>query len=611
MKSKFTRLQSILLLIVSMSLFLGSQSWAATSAITQEQAKLLGKFATNVTWPDDAIKSEFVIGVYRDTKKHEDFSNYFANKTVKGKDIAVRLVKTMNQAKKTNILYISDKEKDFITLAHLQMNGSSVLMVTEDSDERFKTMIDISYNKQQSKIVFRINDSNIVNTPLTVPDISVLLSGSEELALKDTSNDSSELITNSESSTTDQALVQNEFALQNQLTQQKETLEQLTQQLKLNKETYDLQLAQEAKKLKVEKSKNTKNSKKLKTQQSKLKSLEKKLKNQKLQMTANKESDQNEQAQEHELAISLLNEQIEKQNIEISNTETQMATLIEKQKNESSSSFKILFFMFLIIAIAALIVAYLMWKKSEELLSKPQTRIEPVIPPVTDKNSSLLPIREGQLIKSENYAALGYIATDITYAVGLALSDLHDELLSANENKNVEKIKPLLTLLENFNNIAADQDDTEFQTFDLVAYMKNMMMLYNFEFEQSDIIYNYSGESELTIKSIPSYIALVLLNLINNSLKHAFDNNGNGIINLNVKKLANGGATITYSDDGTGMNKKTLEKVFTPFFTTQEKRGYVGAGMTTSHELITNKLDGSIELESTEGKGTKVIITLP
>ncbi len=603
MKSKFARLQSILLLIVSMSLFLGNQSWAETTTINQEQAKLVGKFAKYVTWPSDAIKTEFVIGVYRDDEKHEYFSNYFKNRVVKGKNISVRMVETVNEAKKTNILYISAKEKGFLTIAHFQMSGSSVLMMTEDSNERYKTMVDISYNQQQSKLIFRINDSNILNTPLQVPDISVLLNEkNDELAFNDSSA----------SSTNSQVPVQNEFAIQNQLEQQKNTLSQLNQQLSLNKEEHDLQLAKEAEKLKIAKAQNAKNNKQLKEQKSKLRALERKLKAQKSQMKADNQAATagNDQTKEQELAIATLKEELKKQEEATANSEIQLATIIKKHEDESSSGFQILFFIFLIIAIVALVIAYLMWKKAQDVLSQPQPRIEPVIP-VVDKKSALLPVREAQLIKSENFAALGYIATDITYAVGLALSDLQDELVSAGDTKNSTTLKPIVTLLENFNTIAADQDDTDVQTFDLIAYMRNMMMLYNFEFEQSDIIYNYSGESQLTIKSVPSYIALVLLNLINNSLKHAFDNNGNGIINLDVKKSANGGATITYSDDGKGMNKDTLEKVFTPFFTTQEKREYVGVGMTTTHELIKNKLSGDIKLESQEGKGTKVIITLP
>ena len=138
-----------------------------------------------------------------------------------------------------------------------------------------------------------------------------------------------------------------------------------------------------------------------------------------------------------------------------------------------------------------------------------------------------------------------------------------------------------------------------------------MLMLYDFEFSQSNIAYNYSGEKALTIKSVPSYIAIALLNVINNSLKHGFDNNGNGKITVKVEKGAKGGAKIIYSDDGKGMSKNTLKQVFEPFFTTHNDRGYVGVGMSTTYDLIKKKLAGDIKIDSQEGKGTTVTITLP
>ena len=263
-----------------------------------------------------------------------------------------------------------------------------------------------------------------------------------------------------------------------------------------------------------------------------------------------------------------------------------------------------LFYVFLIIAIIALIAAYMMWKKAKDSASQATV-------PSKNEDSQLLVAREEQLIKSENFAAIGYIASDITYAVGLSLDDLQAKLETAGDTNNTETLKPIVTLLTNFNLIAADQDDTSPQSFDVIAYIQKMMMLYEFEFSQSDIVYNYSGEKALNIKSVPSYIALILLNIVNNSLKHGFNNNGNGKIALKVEKGLKGGARITYSDDGKGMNKATLEQVFTPFFTTQSSRGYVGIGMSTTYNLVKNKLAADIKIDSQEGKGTTVTITLP
>ena len=53
-------------------------------------------------------------------------------------------------------------------------------------------------------------------------------------------------------------------------------------------------------------------------------------------------------------------------------------------------------------------------------------------------------------------------------------------------------------------------------------------------------------------------------------------------------------------------------KVFTPFFTAQRGTvGRVGLGMSMVHNLVTSALQGTIDIHSREGQGTRVTIKLP
>ena len=96
----------------------------------------------------------------------------------------------------------------------------------------------------------------------------------------------------------------------------------------------------------------------------------------------------------------------------------------------------------------------------------------------------------------------------------------------------------------------------------------------------------------------------VLLNVIKNA-KESIE--GKGIIKIDLYKKKNY-AYIKVSDNGVGMDYKTLNNLFTPFFTT--KQNGTGLGVCLSKEII-EKHDGSIEYFSKENKGTKVIIKLP
>ncbi len=65
---------------------------------------------------------------------------------------------------------------------------------------------------------------------------------------------------------------------------------------------------------------------------------------------------------------------------------------------------------------------------------------------------------------------------------------------------------------------------------------------------------------------------------------------------------------ITFEDTGTGIQRKDLEKVFDPYFTTKETG--TGLGLSTTHSII-SKHGGSIDIGSEPGRGTCVTVLLP
>lgn len=601
MKTKFTQLRLIFILFI-ISIVVGAQTFAQAATIEYSKATLISKFAKYVTWPGETRQSEFVIGVYDDDNQYKYFSDFFANKGVKGKDILVRLVKSYDEAKDVNILYIpSPNQRKSSILAEKILSDSQVLVVTEDTKDLSETMVNISYNKQELRLNFTIIDSNIEDTDLKMPKLSSFLDD----------NDSDELLSPSPSFIRKTQQAKQLLAHQ----ELQKTLEQLNNKLNLSEEKSNLALQKVSERLKLaQQAENNKNQEVI-AKDKKLQQLETQLKAQKALLIINKQDLQSanqDKTIEQEQVIIDITEKLEKlenekealkKENESANTSLIKLTKITKDY-ESQSSFKVLFYVFFLIAIIAVIIAYMMWKKAQDSSTQSSLKLD-------HESNPLLPIREDQLIKSENFAALGYIATDITYAVGLSLDELQAQLEKSNDKKNATTLKPVVTLLESFNLIAADQDDTKIQSFDVTAYIQKMLMLYDFEFSQSNIEYKYFGEKELTIKSVPSYIAIALINVINNSLKHGFDNNGNGKIAVTVEKGAKSGAKIIYSDDGKGMSKDILKQVFEPFFTTHNDRGYVGVGMSTTYDLIKNKLAGDIKIDSQEGKGTTVTIMLP
>lgn len=107
----------------------------------------------------------------------------------------------------------------------------------------------------------------------------------------------------------------------------------------------------------------------------------------------------------------------------------------------------------------------------------------------------------------------------------------------------------------------------------------------------------------------------ILTNILDNAIK--FSSEG-GIITLNVsqKKLGDGKVMTVWrcSDSGAGISKESLEKIFNPFGGDEASRVAslkgAGMGLPISRELA-HAMGGDVKIESQEGKGSVVTITIP
>nr|WP_221301395.1 ATP-binding protein [Pseudoxanthomonas broegbernensis] len=80
-----------------------------------------------------------------------------------------------------------------------------------------------------------------------------------------------------------------------------------------------------------------------------------------------------------------------------------------------------------------------------------------------------------------------------------------------------------------------------------------------------------------------------------------------GLLELTAESV-DGRVCLSVSDTGAGMDRQTLEQLFTPFFTT--KPNGTGLGLVSCKRIV-NAMGGQVEVSSRPGQGTRIVLWLP
>ena len=104
-------------------------------------------------------------------------------------------------------------------------------------------------------------------------------------------------------------------------------------------------------------------------------------------------------------------------------------------------------------------------------------------------------------------------------------------------------------------------------------------------------------------------LSLILNNLISNAIKYSDPQKETSFIHISIK-LRPDNVSLIFKDNGIGIEKDYIQKVFNMFFRATERNEGAGLGLYIVKEAV-DKLAGKIELESQIGKGTIFNIELP
>ncbi|MBB6520338.1 PAS domain-containing sensor histidine kinase [Pseudoteredinibacter isoporae] len=264
---------------------------------------------------------------------------------------------------------------------------------------------------------------------------------------------------------------------------------------------------------------------------------------------------------------------------------------------------------------------------------------------------------EAQLRQAQKLESIGQLAAGIAHEINTPaqfvgdnltfiessskdlISYVKDSLQSDSDNISLEKLNSILEDID-FEFLEEELPDAIQQSKEgldrinrIVGAMKNFShpdgeekqkIDLNKAIESTSIIskneWKYLAEMTLELEDKlpplschPSELNQVFLNIIVNAahaIEQKYQGSGMGKIKIVTAKQGDN-VLISIHDDGCGIPQSILNKIFDPFFTTKGVGKGTGQGLSISYSVIRDKHNGSINIDSDEGKGTVFHIILP
>jgi ligand-binding sensor domain-containing protein/signal transduction histidine kinase len=165
-------------------------------------------------------------------------------------------------------------------------------------------------------------------------------------------------------------------------------------------------------------------------------------------------------------------------------------------------------------------------------------------------------------------------------------------------------------LVKSFKQVAVDQASEQRRTFQLDAYINEILISLQPELKRSPHRIELQLSRGMVMDTYPGALYQILVNLVMNSLTHAWEPGETGTIHIGAS-MDGDTVRLTYQDDGKGMPEEVADQMFDPFFTTRRGQGGSGLGLHIVYNLVTRVLRGDIEADTSPDKGLRFEIVMP
>tara|TARA_Y100000817_G_C16862246_1_gene546330 strand:+ start:5327 stop:7273 length:1947 start_codon:yes stop_codon:yes gene_type:complete len=237
------------------------------------------------------------------------------------------------------------------------------------------------------------------------------------------------------------------------------------------------------------------------------------------------------------------------------------------------------------------------------------------------KNNLSKSMRESKAATNAKSVFLANMSHEIRTPLNLIIGSadlLKETKLDGKQQKFVDTFQKagehLLSLINDIldiSKIESGELKLNYRDYDLEATLNSIAELVALSCRSKKLNFEYYFDPKLQVTTYgePDRLKQILFNLLNNSIKFTSE----GLVGLEVIKAENG-VLFSVTDSGPGIPEEKCENIFKSFYQLSDEKGFspdgTGLGLAIVREL-TNKMSGSIHVDSTYKNGAKFDLFLP
>ncbi len=237
-----------------------------------------------------------------------------------------------------------------------------------------------------------------------------------------------------------------------------------------------------------------------------------------------------------------------------------------------------------------------------------------------------LVVERQKVVHQEKMAAIGTLAAGVAHEIGNPIAAMSGVLQELAERPHTcaggvpcdrcrfdliqAQIERLAGITREISEFAAP-GTTESQLLDLNAQVRSTVALLRYDRRMQNVALELDLDAQLpAVQGIPDQLAQVIMNLLINAAD-AIESAGGVQPRVVLRtRLEDGQACLDVIDNGPGMSPEVRAQAFEAFFTTKPAGKGTGLGLSLCHSIV-QAHGGGVDIDSTEGVGTRVRVALP